>query len=275
MLNPNQRTEIKSNFSEESKSLILNIFRKKWQTVANTVFRHPEVKSKLLKSLQHAVDAEFIEYYKDTRKSILLAKSPKEIAEFTNEKFLEEVHLSCPYWEAAIKGASGVENLSSSESGSKINALALSSAAVARARNQKMPALAYRMSTILFHSGAESVDIDRMSKLGVSMSAESTVEFQRKMGENCKSKLLTWKAEIERVKHSILFLQNVMKNQTGKESAPDMSVSAVKDYRYFDDDVHKDCKDLLASIAQGGVLTFSVVTAAIVQLRGTMLPEYK
>ena len=206
--------------------------------MANTVFKHLEVKSKLLESLRHAVDAEFKEYYKDTRKSILLAKSPKEIEEFTNEKFLKVVHLSCPYWEAAIKGASGVKNVSSSESGSKINALALSSAAVARARNQKMSALAYRMSTVLFHSGAKSVDIDRVSKLGVSMSAESIVEFQRKMGENCKSKLLTWKAEIVRVKHSILFLENVMENQTGKGSAPDMSVSAVKDYRYFDDDVH-------------------------------------
>ena len=273
MLNPNQRTETKSNFSDESKSLILNIFRKKWQTVANTVFRHPEVKSKLLEPLRHAVDAEFKEYCKDTRKSILLAKSPKEIAEFTNEKFLEEVHLSCPCWEAAVKGASGV--VSFSESGSEINALALSSAAVARARNQKMSALAYRMSTILFHSGAKSVDIDRMSKLGVSMSAESTVEFQRKMGENCKSKLLTWKAEIERVKHSILFLENVMENQSGKGSAPDMSVSAVKQYRYFDDDVHKHCNDLLASIAQDGSLSFSVLTAAILQLRGTTLPEYK
>jgi len=177
------------------------------------------------------VDAEFKEYCKDTSKSIFLAKSPKEIAEFTNEKFLEEVHLACPYWQAAVKGASGVENLSSSKSGSKINALALSSAAVARARNQKMSALAYRLSTILFHSGAKSVDIARMSKLGVSLSAESTVEFQQKMGENCKSKLLTWKAEIERVKHSILFLENVMENQAGKGSAPDMSVSAVKDYR--------------------------------------------
>ena len=46
VLNPNQRTETKSNFSDESKSL--NIVRKKWHTVANTVFRHPEVKSKLL-----------------------------------------------------------------------------------------------------------------------------------------------------------------------------------------------------------------------------------
>ena len=66
-----------------------------------------------------------------------------------------------------------------------------------------------------------------------------------------------------------------MENQAGTGSASDMSVSAVKDYRYFDDDVHKNCKDLLASTAQDGSLTFSVVNAAIVQLRGTTLPEYK
>ena len=61
-----------------------------------------------------------------------------------------------------------------------------------------------------------------------------------------------------------------MENQAGKGSAPDMSVWAVKDYRHLDDDVHKDCKDLFANIAQDGGLTFSVVTATIVQLRGVI-----
>ena len=76
--------------------------------VANVVFKHPELKEKLLKPLQKVVEKEFTNYCKDLSKSILLAKSPKEVAEFTSKKLLEQLQLSCPYWSTAVKGASGV-----------------------------------------------------------------------------------------------------------------------------------------------------------------------
>ena len=276
VLNPNQVTETKSNFSEESKSMILNITRKKWQTVANVVFKHPELKEKLLKPLQKVVEKEFTNYCKDSSKSILLAKSPKEVAEFTSKKLLEQLQLSCPYWSTAVKGASGVYNTGEDSDATKINALALSSAVVARARNHKMSALAYRMSTILFHSGAKSEDISRMNKLGVCMSPDSTVEFQRKMGENCRSKVLKWKSEIEVKKLALLLLEEVRGKLGDEDTAVAFTHDALRDKcKYFTEDVYKYCKEILLSIARGGDLTNQTLSAAINQLKASPLPEYK
>ena len=225
VLNPNQATETKSSFSEESKSLILNISRKKWQTTANAVFKHPELKDKLFKHLQGVIAKEFSNYCKDSTKSILLGKSPKEVAEFRSKKLLKKLQISCPYWSAAIMGASGVYNTADDANAVKSNALALASAVVARARNHKMSALAYRMSTILFHSGAKSEDISRMNKLGVCMSPESTVEFQRKMGENCQCKVLKWKSTIENNKMALLFLEEVQRRHAVHETSDATTIS--------------------------------------------------
>ena len=122
-------------------------------------------------------------------------------------------------------GASGVYNTADDANAVKSNALALASAVVARARNHKMSALAYRMSTILFHSGAKSEDISRMNKLEVCMSPESTVEFQRKMGENCQCKVLKWKSTIENNKMALLFLEEVQRRHAVHETSDATTIS--------------------------------------------------
>ena len=277
VLNPNQATETKSNFSEESKSLILNISRKKC-TAANAVFKHPELKDKLLKHLQRVIEKEFSNYCKDSTKSILLGKSPKEVAEFRSKKLLKELQISCPYWSAAIMGASGVYN-TADDTAVKINALALASAVVARARNHKMSALAYRMSTILFHSCAKSEDISRMNKLGVCMSPESTVEFQRKMGENCQCKVLKWKSRIENNKMALLFLEEVQRRHAVHETSDattvvDFTNNALREWKYFNKTIQKYCQDLLSSISGNDMVTIQTVSAAINHLKTTPVPEY-
>ena len=50
--------------------------------MANTIFKHEEIKAELLGSITKAVDGEFTDYCKDSRKSILLAKSPAEVGQF-------------------------------------------------------------------------------------------------------------------------------------------------------------------------------------------------
>ena len=61
-----------------------------------------------------------------------------------------------------------------------------------------MSALAFRISTILFHSGVKRVDINRLNKLCVCMSPDRIVNWQKKMGENCEAKALFWKKEVKR-----------------------------------------------------------------------------
>ena len=75
--------------------------------------------------------------------------------------------------------------------------MALSTASLARFRNSQLSAYAYRLSTILFHSGAKYNDIIRLNRLGLCMSPQSAVNFQRQMGENFDAKVLLWKKSVE------------------------------------------------------------------------------
>ena len=47
------------------------------------------------------------------------------------------------------------------------NAIALSIAIMARCRNNKLSAVAHRISAILIHSGAKSSDFTRLNELGI------------------------------------------------------------------------------------------------------------
>ena len=76
---PNGNVECRSSFSKESASIIINISKRNWKTVANTICKHEEIKAELLDPITKAVDAEFTDYCKDSRKSILLAKTPAEV----------------------------------------------------------------------------------------------------------------------------------------------------------------------------------------------------
>ena len=145
------------------------------------------------------------------------------MGQFSNAKFLEECAVSCPFWTASLKGANGVKR-KSDETLKIANSMALSTVATARARNHKMSALAYRISTILFHSGTKWEDIDRLSKLGICMSPESIVAFQTKMGGSCRVKLFTWKSEIEKRKTAALVLKKVLEHATGNSSSRDLQM---------------------------------------------------
>jgi len=90
----------------------------------------------------------------------------------------------------------------------KTNSMALSTSVAARGRNNTMLAVAYRISAILFHNGVKHKDLRMLNKLGVCMSPDVIVEFQRKMRESCESKVCHWK-EIKTVKVANLLLNEV------------------------------------------------------------------
>ena len=224
--------------------------------------------------MRQTIQREFKEYCKEGTRSVLLSKTPKEVAEFTSKKLLDEVENVCPFWTAALTGASGVDPKEPDEDKFKVNSLAIATAVAARARNRRMSALAYRVSTILFHSGTKYEDIDALCKLGVSMSHGSIIHFQEKMGEHCKTKLFKWKSEIEKVKKSVLFLQEVLDTQ--EHGGPTIiTENVVKDYKYYDQDTYAYCMNVIGSICQGGLITRDVITAALNQMKGTCLPEYR
>ena len=64
---PSGRVENHSSFDEKTKSMILNLCRKNWQTVTNACFQHPHLREELTEPLRKAVNAEFKEYCISTR----------------------------------------------------------------------------------------------------------------------------------------------------------------------------------------------------------------
>jgi len=273
IVNPNNRVETRMSFTDDSKTLILNICRGKWSTVANVVFKHHLLRKQLLQPLRKTVAEEFKAYCRDDEQSILKDINPLQISKFSNQMLVNEVELRCPFWISCLMGACKARNTSCESTENKvINSIALSTAVAARSRNQKMSALAYRTSTILFHSGARSEDIERLSKLGICMSPDMTVDFQRKMGENCRTKVLQWKSEIEKAKLAVLLLKDVREKLALAEEIQ-FTESKIKEYEYYTPEVFTYCKDVLNT--SDGFLKNEDIETAINQISRTKLPSYK
>lgn len=161
--------------------------------------------------MRRRVNSEFQEF---SQKTILAGTSLAELAAFNNNLLLQEVKVFCPFWFSALDGVCGHTLRQSKERQcSAVNVTALSTAVLAKQRNPKLSALAYRISVLLFHSGVKYQDIQRLNKLGVCMSPKSIVDLQKRMGVACDSKVLLWKRTIEEVLSGLEFLRDVKKYQ--------------------------------------------------------------
>ena len=159
-----------------TRSLIKNIVLRNWKSAANIVMSHKDMEPFLRTALSSKVSSEFKHYCEGTN-SILKGTSPEELSAYSNRYVSQEVKVMCPFWHASVVGACGVHQHQDKELKAS-NAIALSTSATARSRNQRMSALASRISVILLHSGAKSQDFTRLNGLGVSLSQEKKKRFQ-------------------------------------------------------------------------------------------------
>ncbi|CAB4031015.1 Hypothetical predicted protein, partial [Paramuricea clavata] len=90
-----------------------------------------------------------------------------------------------------------------------INAIALATSAIATVVNPTMSAVAYRISTVLFHSGISHVDVQRLNRLGICMSSDSVINLHENMGENFDYAAKKWKKEIEENNSMLLFVMEI------------------------------------------------------------------
>ena len=187
---PNGRVDTYESFDNITKTVLINLALKKWNVVANVIFKHPTLKKQLYEPLKRTVNTEFKEYCSNSGESESMLKQvqPTDLESFSNKLFLEEVRVFCPFWMSCLLGACNVS--SDSKTVKQINAMALSTSVAARCANQLMSAVSYRISAILFNSGVKYQDINRLHKLGVCMSPDMVINMQKKMGESCDRKLL-------------------------------------------------------------------------------------
>ena len=76
-----------------------------------------------------------------------------------------------------------------------------------------MSALTYRVSSILFRSGVSYQDMTRLNRLGIGMSPDMVVSFQRQLGKNFDSKVLSYKSSLEEKPHDTLALMMEIKDK--------------------------------------------------------------
>lgn len=166
---PNGNVYVRIPSSEESIALVKNIALKKWKAVANAVFMHTELKPELHKSLWRVLNKELLKYASSD--CLLKGRSPEELIAFSSRLLVREIQVKCPIWSTCIRGACGLptdcEELAvplADTDKINLNSLALASSIVARVRNKCLSALAYRISSIHFHSGVSHQDIIRLNR---------------------------------------------------------------------------------------------------------------
>lgn len=239
------------------KKLVNNLAWKQWKTASNLILQHEELREELKISLAKAISEEFEYYFKAG--TILKATEPDELAAFSNKILVEEVRVFCPLWHHCVLGASGLKDDDIKVPGPKANSVALVSSVVARARNSTASAAQYRISSILFHSGAKYEDLIRLNRLGVCMSPNVIVAMQRKMGEQLEAKVKVWKRRIEDSRGALLLCkevaskQNILPGTDGTDSTDnmdyemevDLSEETLKHYDNFTTRTYAELKTLV------------------------------
>lgn len=149
-----------------------------------------------------------------------------------------------------------------------------------------MSAVAYRVSTVLFHSGASYRDLTRLNHLGVCMSPQMATNLLEKMGENLESKVVLWKRQIEENKSALLLLQEVKEKQIPHREVDDMFVElsvnieekSLSSYRWYTCKGYEkatSCLDAVKSNSLENNNTEDVLDEAIKKLGGEKLPYFK
>ena len=256
---PNGNTEIQMPSAEEweSTSLKRNLSLKKWDAVSNDVWTHPILQLKMLKSLWRVMNRE-CKTYCSLSDCVFKGKSTKELISFSNKAAYDEICLKCPTWIHCIKGACRIKcEMDDPEDLGyfSVNSIVLATSVAACVQNKSMSALTYRISSILFHSGARHQDIIRLNRLGVCMSPDMILGLQRSLGKNYDAKVLQWNDSLEQhPAETNMILQEMVEKQlqTRDDSmtmdvdiAVDISEETLKNYRHYKPHVFRKVSALL------------------------------
>ena len=282
---PSGNITVKSNFDLIVKSIIMNICLSRWSTVINALFSHSALTSELIPHLNVEVEREITCYAKSD--SCFKNRSPDQLAVFSNNTLCKEIEVNCPIYSSVVRGACGYTKAEENGNGKKAaNAIALASSALIRVSHPSMSAVAYRISTILFHSGISSRDLTRLNHLGVCMSQQMLISLHEKMGVNFDYKVQNWKKEIEKNRSIYQFIKEIQEKMIPKRAEDDMEIEVHLDlteenlqgFVWYTPQVYRDTISILENERSAlAELSFTedVITQAQHRLQDIKLPTYK
>ncbi|XP_031555868.1 uncharacterized protein LOC116292658 isoform X1 [Actinia tenebrosa] len=211
--------------------------------------------------------------------------SPDQLAAFSNKTLCKEIEVNCPIYSSVVRGACGYHT-QEEDNPKASNAIAVATSALVRVNHPNMSAVAYRISTILFHSGISKRDLTRLNHLGVCMSPQMLISLHQKMGENFDYKVLSWKKEIEKSRSALLFINEIQEKMIPKRAVDDMEVEIQLDlseenlnrFKCYSFEVYKHSMSILENekkLLAESSFTEEVVTQAQHRLQKEKLPTYK
>ncbi len=220
---PSGQVAAKNSLDKESQNIIRNISLQNWRTAVNACFSHENISPELKEEFARQIERECKEYTKSD--SCLKGSSPDQLAVFSNKTVCKEVETYCPLLYTALSKAANINESSADDQNERVrNAIALATSSLIRCRNSTMSAVAYRISTVLFHSGVSFRDFTRLNHLGVCMSHQMMIDLQKKMGENYDFKAIIWKKTIEENKCAKLLVEEIKETQLPPKGDDDMDL---------------------------------------------------
>ena len=285
ILQTNGNVAVRESFDDLTNCIIKNLALKKWKPAANGAFRHPELKQYITEATERAVSKEFDSLSKS--ETLLKGRKVEEVIAFSNKLLVHETSVLCPLWYACLKGACGKKQTKSPRKGiMSTNAMALATASLARIRHAALSAFGYRISTIIFHSGTKYDDIIRLNRLGLCMSLDSTIHFQRQLGENFNSKILMWKKTTEENLTALNMLKTIKSKQVPVLTKDDMEITTtinfeettIKAYPNIEPTAFNYCNTLLDIVKKRrdqSTIDSDILDEAIDELQNLNLPTFK
>ena len=258
-------------------NIVENIAFVKFGTAISLIFKCEELQPFVRGQVKSSISNEMKEYCHSDN-SLLKHTSPAELAAFSNKLMCHEVSVMCSLWNSTVRGAASRGTKTKPEKAA--NVLALCSSALAKFRNKRMSALAYRISVVLLHSGPKSQDFTHLNQLGICISHAATISKQKEMSKEHDSLVCTWEKNLEAAKKCELLLMEVQEKQVPAPMTNSMEIDfydprrpVLQGYDNFSEDNYETCKELIGSSCS----TLAALEVAISSASDTFktLPRYR
>ncbi|KXJ27193.1 hypothetical protein AC249_AIPGENE17609 [Exaiptasia diaphana] len=193
---------------KQESAFVKNICKENYRAAANAALKFPPFRREVVKELIELLRKEMRNYSEGPTPYGKYTGEPLDLSEYSSESLLEEAEVKLPLLTEIIKGcAKSARSFLANK-----HALTLSSFL-----NTWMPRskFIYRLNAILIHGGCKTEAMDLVHRLGLSCHPNTIRNQVQACANHFDKEIVQWKKKIEKNRKAILFLEEVIKRQTG------------------------------------------------------------
>ncbi|PFX13265.1 hypothetical protein AWC38_SpisGene22668 [Stylophora pistillata] len=187
--------------AEIDASIVRQICSQEYNGVINSVWKHPELKTKIIDKIYVEINKESSALCSTKDPSILRKTKASDLIEFSDSTCEEELKGKAPILYGCLYNvASDYTKKENERKKARLAApISLATSILVKQRCPQMSAIAYRFALgVLWDSGAKKKGYVRANHWGISVSHTCTLEKLDEMGFNFDEAVKTWKCELEK-----------------------------------------------------------------------------